>query len=477
VSDRLAEDPEDVVFNGLNGSTGEYLWPPTTRRSLAAGLRGGATHHADELDELRYRDAEPAFGVVFGVDDLDDLASTGWALVAAQDTPPDVLETLAPLRELRAEQAGERYREFIGPDGLAPGEDKRAFLARNGIGPGMPVNPVRLPYYLLLIGGPEQIGFTFQYQLDVEYAVGRLSFDHERLERYVSAVVAAEATDRPSTRRSRFFGPAAEDDRATILSATELVAPLGAALQHDVREWDIDVLPPGACTKDRLLQLVSDDDAPALLFTASHGLGFDADDERQRDEQGALVCQDWSGPADNGQEPIPPDCFVAGSDVEALDAVNTELVMTFACFGAGTPHRDEFSRPGDGAAAQELTQVPFVSKLAEQLLTHAHSSTLAFVGHVERAWGYSFLAPGVGSQTDVFASCLQALMAGWRVGHAMEFFDDRYSSLSTALHDMLHEARTEGLRLDDVETARMWTAVNDARSYVVIGDPAVRLRT
>ncbi len=64
---------------------------------------------------------------------------------------------------------------------------------------------------------------------------------------------------------------------------------------------------------------------------------------------------------------------------------------------------------------------------------------------------------------------------GWRVGHAMEFFDDKYAALAAELSDTLNAARNYGKKLDDLAVAGLWTENNDARSYIVLGDPAVRL--
>lgn len=468
---------ETLAINGVNGATGGYLLPEMSLAEISKIAQGETLDRA-HLGELKHRHGAASvahLGVKEGVDPKD-LAQAGWGVVFAHADGDEVEKrktALKPLLELRKEQAGDLYKEFVGVDAYRPGESKSRFLVRHGVGPG-PAVPDKVPYYLLIVAGPESVPYRFQYQLDVQYAVGRIHFDTlEEYARYGESVVAAEKGQAARSKTATFFGVRNPADQATKLSARELVAPLADLMAQDQPGWTIETRLEDQATKAELAAVLADDRKPALLFTASHGMGFPKDDPRQIPHQGALLCQDWPGPLRWMGKRIPEDHYFSGDDLSADARVAGLVAFHFACYGAGTPLMDDFAHQAF-AERVDIAPRPFVARLPQRLLTHPQGGALAAVGHVERAWGYSFMWQQAGAQLEVFRSTLKRLMEGHPVGSAVEWFNERYAELSVMLSDALEDIKFGG-QADDLELAGMWTANNDARSYVIVGDPAVRL--
>ncbi|HEX5760098.1 MAG TPA: hypothetical protein VF121_12985 [Thermoanaerobaculia bacterium] len=408
--------------------------------------------------------------------DPRDLAEVGWAVVfaAADREAAAVREALRPLLQLRREQACRDgralYRELCCEEGYRRGESKQAFLARHGVGPG-PVEPGRMPYYLLLVGDPESLPYSFQYQLDVQYAVGRVWFETlEEYRRYARSVVAAERGMARREPRVALFAPRHPDDPKTAVTVGRLARPLADWLAAEHIDWTTEVAFGDDATRPRLGRWLGGDDTPALLFTAGHGLLFPGGHPRQRPFQGALVCREWPGPrAWSG--PIPVEQAFSADDVGDDASPHGLIAFHFACYSAGTPADDDFCY---GRPPARLAPQGFLARLPQRLLGHPRGGALAVVGHVERAWECSIEWPETGQQTRVFEDALDRLLAGYPIGAAMQPFGARYAELSSDLSVELAEL-LHGRGPDETALAAMWTACNDARNFTVVGDPAVRL--
>lgn len=476
--------PEETFFcTGINAVTGDYVLPPMSAAALSRAVLAQPREDAATVRGLRNWFDYVRQGHLGLIDGLTpkDLAQTGWGVIFAHDADPSVREALTPLLALRERQAGGaypggRYREFAGGAGHRPGESKNAFLARHNIGPG-PVDPARgVPFYLLIVGSPDRIPYRFQYLLDVEHAVGRLCFDTaEEYALYARSVVEVEtcASSLALPRRSVFFGVENQDDLATALTARELAAPLAAWLRggHTARGWQVDEIIGAGATRARLGEVLAGAAPPALLFTASHGVSFPRGHERQRVHQGALLGSEWSA-AERGQ-PVGRACYFSADDVVDSHCVRGMIAFFFACYGVGTPRQDDFAHRA-GLQPEEIATSDFVARLPQRLLAHPRGGALAVVGHVERAWTTSFLWQRGNRQLTVFEDFLRRLLDGHPVGSAMEPLGRRHAEMSTLLNDALEEIRF-GQRPDDLAIASLWTAHHDARNYVILGDPAVRL--
>jgi hypothetical protein len=465
-----------LFFNGIDGSTGKYLLPPMTPAEVAAlGLTMGA--EGSEWRELlrKWRDGEGSREAIYDCDSRN-LAETGWGVVYAPGTPGSVKAALSDLLTHRRDlaEASHHRSPYFQEYEYQTGETASQFLRRHGAKIGAAPDPDRVPYYLLLVGDPEAIPFTFQSGLDVNYAVGRIHFDAAAdYASYARSVVDAELRRRRprQPRQVSFFGVRNEGDEATRRTADELVRPLADLLTESGKDWDVRACLAGQADKAQLARLLGGPDSPALLFAACHGVGFPPDDERQLARQGALVCQDWPGPGD--EEGVTQDHYFAAGDLSPDADLNGLVAFLFACYSAGTPARDNFEQRILGKPP-EIAPHAFVSPLCQRLLGHRNGGALAVVGHVDRAWTTSFEGSSQGEGLDVFRNTLKRLLAGHTVGWAMEYFNQAHAAMSAELSGLWEDQHL----LTDVDPdwfSYLWLAQNDARNFVVFGDPAVKL--
>jgi hypothetical protein len=473
-------EPDELFSNGIDASDGGYLLPPLAAEEVAK-LAMGEPWEPRRLELLRRRDFE-ATEAAFAARNrtrANDLGYTGWGLIVGpRGLDPEVRKALDPLIELRRGQAKTRYRECCGEHAYRPGLSAIDYAGELGAGPGA-VDPAKVPYYLLIVGGPDEVPYRVQCELDAQFAVGRVHFETpaEYLQ-YALAVVDAEsaAARPPQDLRAEFVATRNPHDHSTQQCADHLVGPLARMIEGaqgtDAR---VGLTLGEAATKATVCPLLTTA-VPDVLFWGSHGLGYRELNPDQECYQGSLVCQDWPGPL-KWKGPIPADFRVSADDITGDARVSGLIAFFFACYSAGTPRHDDFAHRTSGLSGEQAV-APFVARLPRRLLAHPEGGALAVIGHVDHAWSHSFTYGEAGPDIGHFEDALMMILLGDRLGNALEVFGDRYAHLAVALASVLARIY-QGYQADQkdlVALARLWTAHNDARNYVVLGDPAVRLK-
>jgi hypothetical protein len=179
-----------------------------------------------------------------------------------------------------------------------------------------------------------------------------------------------------------------------------------------------------------------------------------------------LLCQDWPG---KGHLATPEHYFTA-DDLSNSARLGGLISVHFACYSAGTPIYNGFSKNGD---RQQISPEAFVARLPQSLLSHPAGGALAVVGHVDQACESSFLWKTAGSQVHAFADCLFRLQDHFPLGAALEPLNRRHAELAADLVSAMDSLEFHPELADEV--AFLQNACRDARNYVIVGDPAVRL--
>lgn len=410
--------------------------------------------------------------------DPNDLAQAGWGIIFPQNLDSRIRSALEPLIELRRKQVGDPglFRIFEGPAGYEDGDTVRSWLDKFRVGLATVDPALGVPLYLAIVGTPEQVPFEFQYLLDAYWCVGRICFDSpEEYRAYVEGVVAYETAQSVAhAKRIAVFNTRNLGDRATGLLHNQVALPFvdGAGPRRPLganQGFRMQSLLSDDATKDNLTSLLrgkADGGPPALLFTGSHGVGFDPSDPRLRSSQGAILCQDWEG------GPIADTHYFAAADLAGDSNLNGLIHFFFACYGGGCPEFDNYSRLADGGP-RRIAPGPLVARLPQAMLARGAQAVLA---HVDRAWTYSFQAGRSAPQIQEFRDVMVRVMKGERIGQCTDQFNLRWAVLSAELADLQGQRAILPGQVSDAVIANRWVARDDARNYVILGDPAVRLR-
>lgn len=460
---QILEESDSHYCNGISGVHGVPM-PPI----LSSQINLLQSLLPLELDV--YLEPEEHLGLDADLNP-QDLRDVGWAIVCRSENVKRYGRILANLIRYRAgicansssRQVPNRKMIFV----YEEGESSIEFVLRHKGIIGSVV-PSKIPYYLLIVGSPEEISFEFEQNLSLEYAVGRLDFATDReFEIYASNLISYDRNRRIES-DTFFFSTRHQSDEATQLSSDLLVSPLSRAITEFKLTSVSTYIADQARKCDFVRGLYNRDKNKAMMvFTASHGILYGKDDVQQMQGQGALLCQNWKrriGPIEQGEQFGATDAATLKLDFSG------SIWFCFACYSAGTPTYDRFEV--SNTKRIRLAERPFVASLPKSLLGRERGA-LAFIGHVDRAWASSFRLRKAESQTLPFERALTYLLRKKTVGSSLRDLKSKLSTLAMRLSALLAAQRMMD-RIDPNELARTWVQKYDAEGYMVIGDPAAR---
>jgi len=228
---------------------------------------------------------------------------------------------------------------------------------------------------------------------------------------------------------------------------------------------------------------------PAVIFTGSHGCNYYPDDPvTQRRMQGSLLSQEWA----HGT-PAGPANQISADDIPSDARLQGAVGFLFACYSGGCPAQNSYYFNSDGSLVT-VAPAPFVTRLPQALLSRG---MLAVIAHVDMAFAYAFLDINGTPQPQAVRTPLELLMRGKRTGLAADALSILWSSRSSQLALAQGQvapapATTSGATPvapgsapvaasasalpTAAAIAQMTIARDDARNYIVLGDPATQLR-
>ena len=476
MSDLSADLPYPLLVDAATGIAAPAL-PIGNLAALTSDLPGAGQRIANSTH----------LGTDYSVDDPNDLTQAGWGIIFASDGDPAIQAQLQPLIDLRRSQVQDPslFKVFSGAAGVQPGQTAASWAQQHGVSLTAPVNPYQgVPYYLVIVGSPERIPFEFQALLKMQWAVGRIYFDDlEDYGHYAQALVQYEDKSSIPTqsKNAAVWVPRIPGDLATAMLCGSISQDfLAPGNQLGARSgFALSAFTGEKATKPQLAEIMRGNvpgGAPAVLFTGSHGCEYKPDDAlKQRRMQGSLLSQEWMPGT-----PAGPANQFCGDDVPADARLLGAMGFLFACYSGACPAVDNYYPAPDGGP-KNIAPAPFIARLPQALLRHG---MLAVLAHIDLAFPYAFLDTNGTPQPQAIRTPLELLMKGKRAGLAADSLSVMWSSRSAQL--ALAQAgpvpaagsapAASAVPAVSPALAKMTLARDDARNYILLGDPAAKLR-
>jgi hypothetical protein len=422
----------------------------------------------------------------------DDLERQRWGVIApAGDAGDRLIDAIAPLLERRRRQQG-RVPVYRVPARMNIPEaarwKKRVFRSDADVDND-------LPRYQLIVGDLDQVPLAVQQIQATDGFVGRIAFDDlDGYRAYADKVVRWEDRPAPAAEGHAILHAVQDGTSATRRGCEALIVPAEEILRRrraagDVRYGELRVTGSERPTPDELWAAAATAmDRPGVLLSLSHGVGVPRAGSSAAARGGAAQQRREQGALSFGRGGV-----VTGADVAGRGLLPGGMWLAVACFSAGTAETSDYRHWLDtlrraGHVGSEIEHVldtlaherPFVAAVPKAALADPRGP-LAFVGHVDLAWTYSFfdLDDRPRRRPGRIVGVIQALLNRHRAGVAMRkllrFFAEVNTEL-TALQD--EQARGGGCAITDHERARrghLWMLRQDLAGYVLLGDPAVQL--
>jgi hypothetical protein len=335
-----------------------------------------------------------------------------------------------------------------------------------------------VPRYILIVGGPDQVPFGFQSLLDSVANVGRVEFDSvDDLATYAGKLIRLEKlADPPVTREAVVFAPDGGPADPTYYSRKFMAEPLADLMSDEFKLTTTRILGDDA-TKSGLAAALGAA-KPAIVYTASHGLGAVGQPyEIQTRFNGAICCQTHGD--------LTLDDLFSADDVptDGKAFLEGSIFFQFACFGYGTPAVSEYAHWQTGNVEQNADH-DFVAALPKRLLAHP-KGPIAFIGHLDTAFLAGFddehspeLLDRWHNRMAPFVGAMRSLLQVEPSGLAMQPMNERYSTLNALLTNTYDRIQRNSMQWTPDSQSRFldsWLLRGDAQNYMIFGDPAVSL--